>query len=88
VIIRYLDVPGGVVVPPKANSKLVVDANTLLALPISMQFLEAIARWKAEILEPGREIDDLQLTNRDPRDVSESPASASEPEILCLVIAE
>jgi len=59
VIIRYLNVRGIFVFPPEADSILVIDTDAVLALAISPQLLQTIARRKSEIFNSCREADGL-----------------------------
>jgi hypothetical protein len=37
--------------PLETDSPSIVDADAVLAIPISLQFFKAIARWDSQILE-------------------------------------
>jgi hypothetical protein len=88
VIVRYLNVQGILVFPSEADAKLVVDADAVLALTISTEFLEAIARGEIKIIDPHREADSLQSSQRDAGDISEFPASPGKPKLPCVFIRE
>ena len=49
VVVRDFDLHRSLFGPAKANTPLVVDADTVLTLPISVQSLEAMGWWKQEI---------------------------------------
>jgi len=53
-IIRDFNVIGVSVSPIETNSPLVVDANTVLPLAIAFEFVKAIARRGAQIVEIDR----------------------------------
>ena len=50
-VIDYLDVMGAIRFPNKANAPLVIHTDAVLALPISLECLKAIARGNPEILD-------------------------------------
>ena len=50
-IVGHLDVPRGVISPHKAESPLIVDANTVLTLAITAQSFQTIAGRHAKIVE-------------------------------------
>ena len=50
-IINHLDLEGVTVSPPKADSPLVIDANTVLAGAIACELLQAVAGRYSEIRE-------------------------------------
>lgn len=52
-----------VVGPPKTHSVLLIDSDTMLPLPISLQLLETISGRKAKIVQPGRAIKHVELTD-------------------------
>jgi hypothetical protein len=51
--------------PDKANPKLAIDSNAVLAAPISSQGLELIAWWNTEPIERHSGIELIQLSPRD-----------------------
>jgi hypothetical protein len=63
VVIDNLDLrwPGLSVRPFKANPPPVIDANTILSLPITSQRLKMITRKSAKIGDPGRRFQPVQL---------------------------
>jgi len=44
VIVNDLDVMGVTILPPEAHAALVVDTNTVLATPPTLEFFQAVAR--------------------------------------------
>jgi hypothetical protein len=52
VIVDDRDVRAAAVTPNEANPPLIVDANTMLAGPRSLQELEAICGWNSQVIEP------------------------------------
>ena len=51
-IVHYLNVVRLAVSPDEANSPLVVDSNTVLPGPISLEGFEAVARGNPKFLQP------------------------------------
>ena len=58
-IVHDLDITCAGSRPAKADSKLVIDANTVLSGPVTLEFLEAISRRDTKVCKHAR---DLQLT--------------------------
>jgi hypothetical protein len=56
-IIHDFNIKSVAVFPSKADSPLVIDPDTVLALPMSSQGLEPIAGRLAKILEAGRSVE-------------------------------
>jgi hypothetical protein len=54
VIIDDLDIEGAAGIPSEADPPLVIDANAVLATPISLQGLEPVARRHRQILQNSR----------------------------------
>ena len=68
-IIHYLDVVGISTLPFKTDAPLVVDANAILTLSIARQFLEAVGRRYAQILQDLGCIQDFKSPSGNPLDV-------------------
>jgi hypothetical protein len=51
VVVDDFNVIGSILLPYKANAKLIVDADTVLASPASSQWLQHISRWLPEIVK-------------------------------------
>jgi len=60
----FLRVP----IPDKADSPLIVDANTVLAGTVSLQFFKPITRHCAQILKALRGVEHCELPKRHPLD--------------------
>ena len=58
------------VLPPKANTPLLIDANTVLPDPITFEFLQTIAGRRAEILERLSSIHNDQLPEHGPLQIT------------------
>jgi hypothetical protein len=58
------------VVPDEANAPLVIDANTVLALPVSAQFLQSIRGRTGKVLDRMGVVQHPQLAQRSRLDVS------------------
>ena len=56
------------VAPPKADSPLIVDSNTVLPRTITAQTLEPVARRNPEVFQTTRSINLAQLAQRDAHD--------------------
>ena len=56
------------VAPPKADSPLIVDSDTVLPRTITAQTLEPVARRNPKILQTTRSVDLTQLAQRDASD--------------------
>ena len=48
-VIHDLDVVGMTLSPPETDSKLTIDADTVLPLSLTLEFLKMIRRWDPEI---------------------------------------
>jgi hypothetical protein len=68
-IVCKLDVDWTFPGPGEANTELVVHANRMLPNPISLQGLQPISRWDAEIVQRNRGIQILQFAPRDPEQI-------------------
>ena len=56
------------VAPPKADTPLIIDSDTVLPRTITAQTLEPITRRNPKILETTRSVDLTQLAQRDASD--------------------
>jgi hypothetical protein len=56
------------VAPPKADSPLIVDSDTVLPRTITAQTLEPVARRNPEVFQTTRSINLAQLAQRDASD--------------------
>ena len=56
------------VAPPKADTPLIIDSDTVLPRTITAQTLEPIARRNPKILQTTRSVDLTQLAQRDASD--------------------
>ncbi len=65
-VIDYLDLIGIAVAPLEADPPLVVDANAVLACPVTRQFLQAVAWWNAKVVQGHGRLDEKQLPQRGP----------------------
>ena len=50
-VVYDFDVDGFTINPTKANPPLIVDANTILAVPIAAQALKAVSGTSADLIE-------------------------------------
>ena len=56
------------VAPPKADTPLIIDSDTVLPRTITAQTLKPVARRNPKILETTRSVDLTQLAQRDASD--------------------
>ena len=56
------------VAPPKADSPLIVDSDTVLPRTITAQTLEPVARRNPEVFQTTRSVNLIQLAQRDASD--------------------
>ena len=56
------------VAPPKADTPLIIDSDTVLPRTITAQTLEPVARRNPQILQTTRSVDLTQLAQRDASD--------------------
>jgi hypothetical protein len=58
-IIRYLDIIGIAVlrVPYEADSKLIIDSNTMLTFSIFSEFFQVVVRRNSQIFQPDRRVE-------------------------------
>ena len=56
------------VAPPKADSPLIVDSDTVLPRTITAQTLEPVARRNPEVFQTTRSVNLMQLAQRDASD--------------------
>lgn len=87
-IVRDFNFPGMVVVPSKTNAILIVDPDTGLTFAVPVQLFKAVSGGISQVFEPHREVDSLQLTSRQLRNVPEFPALSGEPDLSSLFIPE
>jgi len=68
-IIHYPDVVGISTLPFKTDAPLVVDANAVLTLSVARQFLKAVRRRYAQILQDLGSVQDFKPPSGNPLDV-------------------
>jgi hypothetical protein len=61
VIIYDLDIERVAVFPPETNPPLVVDANTMLARAVALEFLQTVAGWHPEVDQLFGGVDEPEL---------------------------
>ena len=59
-------------IPLKADSPLIVDANTVLTAPCAMQGFEAVSGGNAEVVQPACDLQLAELSPGDGFDVDEA----------------
>ena len=87
-IIRNFDIPCVVIVEAEAYPVLIVDANAVLALAISVQPFQAISWRTFQIIDPSREIKSFNFSKRTSRNPRESSTSPSQPKLRGFFIRE
>ena len=68
-IIHNFHLVWAILPPHEAHAPLIVDANALLPCPITRQCFQPIARWHAQVIQPGGDLQLLQLAQRGTLDV-------------------
>ena len=68
-VIGDLDVPCFAIPPDETDPPLIVDANTVLAPAITPECLEAVARWRAQIITPNSRVNHQNLRSSAPLDL-------------------
>lgn len=77
------------VAPPKADSPLIVDSDTVLPRTITAQTLEPVARRNPEVFQTTRSINLAQLAQRDAHDARiEGRTRLPRKQVLSLTIPE
>lgn len=61
-VVGDLDFKGIRVAPDEADSPLVIDPNTVLSLPLSLQRFETVARRDAKVLQRNRSVQQQELS--------------------------
>lgn len=51
--------------PTKADAPLIIDADAVLACSVSLEFLEAVARWHSQVLELIGRVHQAQLAQHE-----------------------
>ncbi len=51
VVVYDLHVVGVPILPPKAHPPPIIDPDTVLTLPVSLQLLQTVARWDFEVVQ-------------------------------------
>jgi hypothetical protein len=71
VILDDFDIPSvpSLVLPDETDAPLLVNADAMLAGPITLQGFQAISRWGHQVFEPGGSVQHLQFALRNPRTV-------------------
>ena len=74
--------------PAKTNSPLVVNANAVLAFPITFQRFKPIRRWREQVSQFQCIIQHLQFAGRNNVDIGEPPDTFSVVKRLCITAFE
>jgi hypothetical protein len=88
VVISNLDVERMAALPTKANPVLVVDANTVLPCPISLQRLQTVRRGRSTVAKICCAINLDQPAKGNVSDLLKSPDSAPFKNRFCFLIAK
>lgn len=62
VVVDDFDIFCTSVLPNETDPPLVIDADTVLALSVTLELFQAIARWDAEIFDRNRCVEQLQFS--------------------------
>ena len=71
VVVYDLHVVGVPTLPPKAHPPLIVDPDTVLPLPVSLQPLQAVARRDLEVVQAAGRMQDQEFAEGYPCEGSE-----------------
>jgi len=69
VVIDDFDIPGVAVIPFEADSPLIIDSDAVLAFPVILQLLEAIAWRDSEVIEADGSMDLEEFSQGHPVDL-------------------
>ena len=87
-VVNNLNLVGAVLTPAKTNSPLVVNANAVLAFPITFQRFKPIRWWCQQVPQFRCIVQHLQLACRDDVDIGESPDAFAVVQRLCVTAFE
>jgi hypothetical protein len=87
-VVNYLHILGALRSPHKANSPLIVDADAVLPLPISLQSFELIAWRHAQVIKNRGPIKLLQLSKRRTLNIDPAPYTSALKEGLGVLALE
>lgn len=68
-VISNLHIEGIPILPPKADTPLFVDTNTMLPRAITRQLFQVVGWWYSQILQTPCRIQDFQLYPGSPLDI-------------------
>jgi hypothetical protein len=88
VVIDDFDLVGITAFPAKADAPLIVDADTMLALPWSNQLLKSIGRRDPEVVGRFRSVQDQELAKSYALNPRELPRMAPLKDLFGLATAE
>jgi hypothetical protein len=89
VVVHQLNIVGVAVGPPKTDTPLVVDANAVLASPVTVEAFEPIARGCAEFVQADSGIDVRQLAQHHaPQIRRKAPNGFTVPEAFGALVSE
>jgi hypothetical protein len=60
-VVSYLNLINAVVMPFKANAPLMVNPNTVLSFPFSLQGFQAVCRWDTKVVKGASPMDHNQF---------------------------
>ena len=87
-IVNNFNIFRAVHAPAKTNSPLVVNANAVLAFPITFQRFKPIRRWRKQVPQFRCIIQHLEFAGRDNADIDESPHMFAVVKRLCMTAFE
>jgi hypothetical protein len=89
VIVHYFHVVRISVAPDKTNAVPVVDADTVLAFPVSAQAFQTVARRHEQVFQPQRGVQDVQFLQTLPVELGgQALALARRPQSFGIPITE
>ena len=87
-VVRDLHLVGSVHLPDKADAILIVDANAMLTGSVSLQSLQPVSGWEAQVAQIGRGLDLVELADGDLANRRPAFAKPCFKELPCLVVLE
>ncbi|GLE65394.1 hypothetical protein VNPA120719_53350 [Pseudomonas aeruginosa] len=87
-VINYFDFFGTRIRPDETDTPLVIDPDAMLARPLSLQRLQAVSRWRAQVSKLRSRMKHCELTRSDCEDRSPPPRKTRLKKLTSLVAAK
>jgi len=89
VVIHNLHIKGIALLPDKTDPPLVIDADAVLARPVTLQSFQSVGGWYAQIIQVPGVVQHAQLTPGKLLDcLRQPPGALPTPDLLCLLTLE